>query len=166
MRQLTFGVFHIEDSYQQSTEPRLVLLGHWDIVRPMDAMPRPVFGGEEDELLARLISLSQEQQRWVAVSWDGFREHAQRDLRLPRPSTLDELRERHAAGDMAQPDLTRFPVRTTLQPGMGGAAALMNAFRRLVEQSMEVVQVHHCGQGRQAISLHPRGLRRILQLQR
>lgn len=165
MRQLTPGVFQAEDTYQQSREPRLVLIGHWDLPRPDPS--RPVFGWGEDELLARLIGLSQEQQRWVAVSWEGFREHANRDSRLPQPaSILAELRERHAAGDMAEPDLTRFPVHSALLPGQGGMSLLMNACNRLVENPLDVVQLHHCGQGKHAISLHPRALRRILQLQR
>lgn len=164
MRQLTPGVFHAEDTFQQSREPRLVLIGHWDLPRPDPS--RPVFGWGEDELLARLIGLSRKHQRWVAVSWDGFREDITRDSRLPAPvGTLLELRERHAAGDMAEPDLTRFPVHSALVEGQGGSILLFNAFGRLVEKPDDVVQLHHCGQGKRAISLHPRALRRILRLQ-
>lgn len=167
MRQLKPGVFHAEDSFQQGREPRLVVTGHWDLVRSTSLMGQPVFGWGEDELFARLIALSQEQQRWVAVSWEGFREHAIRDSHLPQPaSILAELRERHAAGDMAEPDLTRFPVHSALEPGKGGMSLLMNGFNRLVDKPEDVVQLHHCGGGKRAISLHPRALRRILQLQR
>lgn len=163
MRQLSLGVFRLDGSFQQSREPNLVRVGHWDIIRRR--VDQPVFGLAEDELVARLVGLSQENQQWVAVSWEGFRLHVRRDSRLPQPITLIELRERHRTGDMADPDLTRFPVSTALEPGKGGMPSLMNGFRRLSEESRDVVLVHKEG-GPAAISLHPRALRRILELQR
>lgn len=166
MRQLSPGVFRVE-SYQQNVEPRLVRTGHWDLVRPASLMTRPVFGWAEDELVARLISLSREHQQWVAVSWDAFREHAHRDSRLPQvASILAELRVRHTTGDMAEPDLTRFPVHSALEPGQGGMSFLMNGFRRLVEGETRGAVLVHCDGRTPAVSLDPLGLRRILQLQR
>ncbi|MEK7540038.1 MAG: hypothetical protein AAB558_02215 [Patescibacteria group bacterium] len=164
MRQLSLGVFHAADSYQQTREPRMVRVGHWDIIRQNPA--KPVFGLAEDELLARLIGLAQEYQEWVCVEREGFRHHINRDVFLRNPvSILTELRERHQAGDMADPDLSRFPVHTALLPGQGGMSLLLDGFRRLVETT-DVVQVHRPHSRALAISLHPRALRRILELQR
>lgn len=166
MRQLSLGVFHAADSYQQILEPRLVRVGHWDLIRSAARMTTPVFGLAEDELLARLIGLSQEYQEWVCVEWEGFRHHINRDAFLRKPAgILTELRERHRAGDMADPDLSRFPVHTALEPGKGGMSLLMNAFNRLVENPLDVIQVHRPHGRALAISLHPQALRRILELQ-
>jgi hypothetical protein len=159
MHALSSGVFAVADSFQLDTQPRLVRVGHWDIPRP--SLTRPVFNSAAvDELIARLIGLSQVHDQWVAVTCSGFAAHISREL--PRRRPLPDDLATHDGLDMPGPRLDRFPLHSPLASSSQPVQDLQRTFDLLV-RAREHVQVHE--NGALAISLHPRALRVIKRLQ-
>lgn len=118
MRWLSTGVFRMGDSHQLEAEPRLVAVGYWDLPRSPLAMATPLFGERAwDELIARLIGLSQLNATWVAVGWAGFERQIKEER--SRPAWSAEYLGRHLQGDMPEPDLIHAPVYSLTHRQLG-----------------------------------------------